>query len=129
MEKEVIADEKTLAAELFDWKRAQVLFILKDRKEIGYALYFYNFSTFVGHSGLYLEDLYIDEEYRDQGIGRATFRHLASLAEKEDCGRMEWVCLDWNTHAQKFYESLGAEAQKEWWIYRLDRKGIAKLGR
>ena len=86
---------------------------------MGFALYFYNFSTFVGHSGLYLEDLFVYPEYRGKGYGKALFMYLVRLAVAQGCGRMEWVCLNWNQPSINFYRSMGAVPMSEWTTYRL----------
>lgn len=96
-------------------------------KAAGFAVYFYNYSTWLGRRGLYLEDLYISPEYRKQGGGRALLVHLARLAREQGCGRFEWSVLDWNSPAIEFYQSIGARAQEEWTTYRLDEKGISEL--
>jgi len=93
----------------------------------GYALYFYNFSTFVGKKGIYLEDLFVRPEFRKQGIGKALLLHLGKEAHAQGCGRMEWTALDWNTPAHEFYESLGAKILNEWKHFRVTKSGIAQL--
>jgi GNAT superfamily N-acetyltransferase len=93
----------------------------------GFALYFFNFSTFVGRPGLYLEDLFVRPSLRSHGIGRALLRALARIARDRDCGRMEWAVLDWNEPALKFYQSLGARQMKEWIVHRLTPVEIARL--
>jgi GNAT superfamily N-acetyltransferase len=93
----------------------------------GFALYFFNFSTFVARPGLYLEDLFVRPALRSHGIGRALLRELARVARARDCGRMEWAVLDWNEPALRFYQSLGARQMKEWIVHRLTVKEIAKL--
>jgi len=98
---------------------AKALICSLDDKSIGYAVYFYNYSTWLGKNGLYLEDLYISQNQRNCGAGKFLLKHLAQLAEKNDCGRFEWSVLDWNESAIKFYEKIGAKAQNEWVIYRL----------
>ena len=98
---------------------AKALICSRDDKPIGFAVYFYNYSTWLGKNGLYLEDLYIAPEYRQCGAGRLLLKHLARLAAEQDCGRFEWSVLDWNEPAIRFYEAIGAKAQKEWVIYRL----------
>jgi len=90
-----------------------------DKEVVAYAVYFYNYSTWLGKNGIYLEDIYVTPKYRRQGIGRALLQQLASLAVKENCGRFEWAVLDWNTPAIEFYQSLGAKPQDEWTVYRL----------
>jgi len=92
----------------------------KDGEPIGYAVYFYNYSTWLGKKGIYLEDLYINEKNRGLGAGKMMLRYLAKKAIDEDCGRVEWSCLHWNTPSREFYERLGAKAQNEWVGYRLE---------
>lgn len=124
---EITADEKTLDDWLFNKKAAEVLFLLENGKEIGYALYFHNFSTFVGRSGMYLEDIYVKPEYRGRGYGHAVLKKLASIAHERGYGRMEWSCLDWNEPSKKFYRSLGAVPMSDWTVYRLTEEDIARL--
>lgn len=95
---------------------------------MGFTLYFYNFSTFIGHSGLYLEDLFVWPEYRGRGYGKALLLHLAAIARDRNCGRMEWTCLDWNQPSIDFYLSLGAKPMNDWTIYRLDADALRELG-
>ena len=92
-----------------------------------FALYFYNFSTFIGHSGLYLEDLFVWPEYRGRGYGKALLLHLANIAREKHCGRMERSCLNWNQPSIDFYLSLGTVPMNEWTIYRLDAKALERL--
>ena len=127
MEDEVVAKAETLEAEMFDHHRAVAVFAVMDGKEVGFALYFFNFSTFIGHSGLYLEDLFVWPEYRGQGYGKALLLHLAAIARERHCGRMEWSCLNWNQPSIDFYLSLGAVPMKEWTVYRLDAKALERL--
>lgn len=94
---------------------------------VGFAVYFFNYSTFLGTHGLYIEDLYVDETVRGKGVGMAMFRYLAGVAQQERCGRMEWWVLNWNKPAIDFYEKLGAVAMDEWTVYRLDQDMIGKL--
>lgn len=126
---QVIADEATLETWLFDEHKAEVLFACIDGKEIGFALFFHNFSTFLGRAGLYLEDLYILPQYRGQGYGKALFQTLIAIALQRGCGRMEWWCLDWNTSSIAFYESMGAEAMHDWTVYRLDHDALTRLNK
>ena len=119
MADQVVASEALLEQELFDRHGAQVVFALEDGKEVGFALYFYNFSTFLGRSGLYLEDLFVLPAHRGKGYGKALLRHLAQIACARGCGRMEWWCLDWNRPSIDFYLSLGAEPMRDWTVYRL----------
>ena len=119
MSDEVIATEELLKEWIFDQKKAEVIFAIVDDKEIGFALFFYNFSTFLGRAGIYLEDLYVMPEYRGKGYGKALLKKLAQIAVERKCGRLEWWCLDWNQPSIDFYLSLGAEAMDEWTVYRI----------
>ena len=124
---EVVATEQLLHRALFQDRRAEVIFALEDGVEVGFALYFHNFSTFVGRSGLYLEDLFVKPAYRGKGYGKALLKRLAKIAVERGCGRFEWVCLDWNQPSIDFYRSLGAVPQDEWTIYRLTGEALQKL--
>ena len=124
---EVVADENTLHHSLFVEHSAEVLLGEEDGAVVGFALFFHNFSTFVGRKGLYLEDLFIIPEKRGRGYGKAFLRHLARLAEERGCGRMEWVCLDWNAPALRLYRSIGAAPLDDWTIQRLDEKAIRRF--
>ncbi|MBX2857771.1 MAG: GNAT family N-acetyltransferase [Cellvibrionaceae bacterium] len=104
---------------------ARALICTLDGKAIGFAVYFFNFSTWLGKNGLYLEDLYISPDYRAAGAGKKLIRHLAQIAVNNHCGRFEWNVLDWNTPAIKFYESIGAKPLEEWITYRLEGKALA----
>ena len=99
----------------------------EDGKAIGYAVYFYNYSTWLGKNGIYLEDLYVNESKRGRGAGKAMIKYLAKKAISENCGRFEWACLDWNTPSRDFYESLGAVALNEWVGYRLEGETLEKF--
>ena len=116
---DVVATEDTLREWLFVQKKAEVIFAVADGQEAGFALFFYNFSTFLGKAGLYLEDLFVKPEYRKFGIGKSILRKLASIAVERGCGRLEWQCLDWNQPSINFYLSLGAVPMQEWTVYRL----------
>ncbi|MDD4355315.1 MAG: GNAT family N-acetyltransferase [Candidatus Izemoplasmatales bacterium] len=124
---QVEATEAKLTEALFIHQDAHVIFAVHDDVPIAFALYYFHFSTFKGKKGLYLEDLYVDEPYRHQGIGRQLFQYLIQLAKKEKCGRMEWTCLDWNRPAIDFYRQLGAEPLSEWTTFRLDEKTLERL--
>ena len=124
---EVVADEKTLEEWIFDRQKAEVIFLLEGGKEIGFALFFHNFSTFLGRAGIYLEDLYVQPEYRGKGYGKAILKKLAAIAVERGCGRLEWWCLDWNKPSIDFYKSMGAEAMEEWTVYRLSGDTLKKL--
>lgn len=99
----------------------------EDGKAIGYAVYFYNYSTWLGKNGIYLEDLYVNESKRGKGAGKAMIKYLAKKAISENCGRFEWACLDWNTPSRDFYESLGAVALNEWIGYRFEGETLEKF--
>jgi GNAT superfamily N-acetyltransferase len=124
---QVHATEQELHNQLFVEHRANVVFGEWNGTPIAFALYFYNFSTFTGKKGLYLEDIFVAPEYRNQGIGRKLIEHLIGIAKANDCGRMEWAVLDWNQTAIRFYESLGAKPMNEWTTFRLTRETIESL--
>ena len=124
---QVVADEATLADQLFQKKNAEVLFALENGREVGFALFFHNFSTFLGRSGLYLEDLYVCPDCRGKGYGKAILQKLASIAVERGCGRLEWWCLDWNKPSIDFYLSLGAEPMSDWTVYRLTGDTLKNL--
>lgn len=119
MSGEVVATEEILREWLFEKRSARVIFAMEGEKEVGFALYFYNFSTFLGRAGLYLEDLFVLPEYRGRGYGKGLLAHLAAIAVEKGCGRMEWVCLDWNKPSIDFYKSKNAVPLEDWTIYRL----------
>lgn len=127
MENEVIATEALLKEWIFDKQKAEVIFALKDGKEVGFALFFHNFSTFLGRAGIYLEDLYVMPKHRGFGYGRAILRKLAQIAVERGCGRLEWWCLDWNKPSIDFYLSLGAETMSDWTAYRIAGDTLNKL--
>ena len=127
MEDEVIATKESLIESIFVKKRAQVILAKYEEKIIGYMLYFYNYSTFTGNANLYLEDLFILKEYRKMGIGKTLFHILAKKAVKENCKRIDWVCLNWNQPSLDFYKSIGAKRLDEWVVHRLEEKEIKKL--
>ena len=124
---QVVATEELLREWIFEKKKAEVLFPLEDGKEVGFALFFHNFSTFLGRAGLYLEDLYISPEYRGKGYGKATLQKLAQIAVERGCGRLEWSCLDWNKPSIDFYLSLGAVPMEEWTVYRLTGDTLTQM--
>lgn len=123
----VVASEELLKKWIFDEKKAEVLFAVADGTEVGFALFFHNFSTFLGRAGIYLEDLYVLPEYRGKGYGKALLKKLARIAVERGCGRLEWSCLDWNRPSIEFYRSLGAEAMDEWTVYRLAGDTLNKM--
>ena len=127
LESEVTATEALLTEWIFEKKKAEVLFAVLDGREIGFALFFHNFSTFLGRAGLYLEDLFVKPEYRGKGYGKAILKKLAAIAVERGCGRLEWSCLDWNTPSIDFYRALGAVPMDEWTVYRVTGETLKKL--
>ena len=127
MENDVVATEEMIAQWLFDKHAAEVLFAVVDDREVGFALFFSSFSTFLGRAGMYLEDIYILPEYRGRGFGSAMFKKLANIATQRGYGRFEWACLDWNTPSIAFYRSLGAEPVDGWTTYRLSGSTLSDL--
>ena len=116
---EVVADEATLEEWIFDQNKAEVLFAMEQEKEVGFALFFHNFSTFLGRAGIYLEDLFVQPEHRGKGYGKQILQKLAAIAVERKCGRLEWWCLDWNQPSIDFYLSLDAEPMSDWTVYRI----------
>ncbi|KEI01695.1 GNAT family N-acetyltransferase [Clostridium botulinum] len=129
MSNEVIATEEILRKSLFKLKVAEVVIGEYKDKPIGFILFFHNFSTFVGRPGLYLEDLYVKPEMRDKGFGKIMLSFLAKLAVERECGRFEWVCLDWNKSSIDFYKSMGAVPMDEWTIYRVNGDTLNTLAK
>ena len=130
LQHQVVADEATLRAALFGGKPGAEASIARIADEpAGFALYFHNFSTFLGKPGLYLEDLFVRPRFRGRGVGKALLMHLAGVAVERGCGRFEWAVLDWNRPARDFYESLGAQANPDWINYRLSGEALARLAR
>lgn len=127
MSDQVVATEELLQEWLFEKKKAEVLLAMEDDTAVGIALYFYNFSTFLGRAGIYLEDLFVKEEYRGNGYGKALLKELARTAVAQGCGRLEWSCLDWNQPSIDFYLSLGAVPMDEWTQYRVTGETLIKL--
>lgn len=127
MSDNVIATEELLEEWIFEKKSAEVIFALYNGKEAGFALFFHNFSTFLGRAGLYLEDIFVRPEYRGNGCGKGLLKELAKIAVERGCGRLEWACLDWNQPSIDFYLSLGARAMEEWTIYRLAGESLRAL--
>ena len=119
MTQDVVANELLLREWIFEKRKAEVIFAMEEDKEVGFALFFHNFSTFLGRAGLYLEDLFVLPEYRGRGYGKALLKKLASIAVERECGRLEWSCLDWNQPSIDFYRSMGAKPMDEWTVYRL----------
>src|SRR5438094_4095165 len=125
---EVSATEEQLVEVLFGEKpAAEVLLAFEEESPVGFAVYFYNFSTWLGRPGLYLEDLFVKPEKRGKGYGRVLLIELAKIARDRGCGRMEWAVLDWNEPAIKFYRALGAKPMDDWTVFRLTREGFARL--
>lgn len=124
---EVVATEELLREWIFEKEKAEVIFALADGKEIGFALFFHNFSTFLGRAGIYLEDLYVKPEYRGRGYGKGLLKQVAKLAQERGCGRLEWSCLNWNQPSIDFYLSLGAERMKDWMVYRIAGQTLKEL--
>ena len=125
MSDEVVATEEILDEWLFDKEKAEVIFAMAEGEEVGFALFFHNFSTFLGRAGIYLEDLFVKPKYRGNGYGKAILKRLAQIAVERGCGRLEWSCLDWNQPSIDFYLSLGATPMSGWTGYRLTGKTLA----
>ncbi len=126
---EVVATEALLEEWIFDKNKAEVIFALDGEKEVGFALFFHNFSTFLGRAGLYLEDLYVQPEARGKGYGKGLLKQLAAIAVERGCGRLEWCCLDWNQPSIDFYLSLGAEPLSDWTTYRLTGQTLQDMAK
>ena len=124
---EVVATEESLREWLFEKGKAEVLIGELNEGPVAFALFFHNFSTFLGRGGIYLEDLYVREKERGKGIGKKMLQYLAKLAVERDCGRLEWWCLDWNANSIAFYLSLGAEAMSDWTVYRVTGDTLKNL--
>ncbi|MBR5558810.1 MAG: GNAT family N-acetyltransferase [Oscillospiraceae bacterium] len=116
---EVVATEELLRQWIFEKNKAEVIFVLEGDKEVGFALFFHNFSTFLGRAGIYLEDLFVKPECRGKGYGKALLKKLAQIAVERGCGRLEWSCLNWNKPSIDFYCSLGAVPMEDWKVYRV----------
>ena len=129
MSDQVVATEELLREWIFEKKKAEVLFVCEGEKEVGIALFFHNFSTFLGRAGIYLEDLFVLPEYRGKGYGKALLRKLAQITVERECGRLEWACLDWNRPSIDFYRSLGAVPMDEWTTYRLTGETLLKMAK
>lgn len=119
MSDQVIADDALLREWIFEKKKAEVLIGLEGGEPVGFALFFHNFSTFLGRAGIYLEDLYVRPEYRGRGCGTAFLKRLAKIAVERGCGRLEWWCLDWNKPSIEFYRAMGAVPMDDWTVYRI----------
>ena len=129
MTDEMISDEALIREWIFERKKAEVIFALEDGVEVGFALFFHNFSTFLGRAGIYLEDLFVKPEYRGRGHGKALIKELARITVERGCGRLEWCCLDWNKPSIDFYLSLGARQMSEWTTYRLAGESLKSLAK
>ena len=127
MSGDVVATEALLREWIFEKQKAEVLIAAKDGEEVGFALFFHNFSTFLGRAGIYLEDLFVLPEYRGKGYGKGLLKQLAKIAVERECGRFEWSCLDWNKPSIDFYLSLGATPMDEWTVYRVSGAGLDAL--
>lgn len=119
MTDKVVATEELLREWIFEKGKAEVLFAVADGTEVGFALFFHNFSTFLGRAGIYLEDLFVLPEHRGHGYGKALLKRLAAITVERGCGRLEWSCLDWNAPSIAFYKFMGAVPMDEWTAYRL----------
>ncbi len=127
LENEVDTSEEALHRAIFLERQAEVILCEAEGKTVGFALFFHNFSTFKGQHGLYLEDIYVDQEYRGRGYGKAMFLRLVAIAMERRCRRMEWTALNWNRPAIAFYESMGAVRMSEWSTFRLDEEHLRIL--
>lgn len=125
---EVVATEQLLREWLFERRTAEVLLAEEEGKTVGFALFFHNFSTFLGRGGIYLEDLYVQPEFRGHGIGKALLNRLARIAVERGCGRLEWSCLDWNRPSIDFYLSMGAQPMSDWTVYRITGQRLREMG-
>ena len=130
LEHAVIGTIEDVKKTLFsDQPKAHVLIAEVDQEPAGFALFFYNYSTFLCRYGIYIEDVYVREKYRGHGIGKAFFTHICQIAIQENCGRVEWWCLDWNKPSVDFYLKLGAEPMTDWTVYRLNRPQIERIAK
>ena len=129
MSDEVVATPELLREWIFEKGKAEVLFVLENGKEVGFALFFHNFSTFLGRAGIYLEDLFVKPAYRGKDYGKGLLSKLASIAVERKCGRLEWSCLDWNKPSIDFYLSMGAEPMNDWTVYRISGERLRELGK
>ncbi len=126
---EVVATEEKLHKTLFQQKMAEVIIGEYDGKPVGFALFFHNYSTFLGQAGIYLEDLFIIPEMRGKGFGKKMLSHLAKLTVERDCGRLEWACLDWNEPSICFYKGIGAKTLEDWTVFRVTENTLLDLAK
>lgn len=127
---QVVADEATLHTWIFEKEKAEVLFVLEGETEVGFALFFHNFSTFLGRAGIYLEDLFVLPRERGKGYGKALLKELARITLERGCGRLEWACLDWNRPSIDFYtQGMEATPMDEWTVYRLAGDTLERAAR
>lgn len=124
---EVVATKELLEEWLFEQKKAEVLFAVAGGQEVGFVLFFHNFSTFLGRAGIYIEDLYVKPQHRGRGYGKAIMKKIAQTAVERGCGRVEWWCLDWNRPSIDFYISLGAKPMSDWTVYRVTGSSLLEL--
>jgi len=129
MSNDVVATEDVLRESIFERKMAEVIIGEYKNKPVGFALFFHNFSTFLGRPGIYLEDLYVKPEMREKGIGKVILSYLAKLTIDRKCGRLEWCCLDWNEPSIKFYQQLGAVPMDDWIVHRLSHEALETMAR
>ena len=129
MSDQVVATEELLQEWIFGKQKAEVMFACDGGHEVGFALFFHNFSTFLGRAGIYLEDLFVLPEYRNKGYGKALLKKLAQITVERGCGRLEWSCLDWNKPSIDFYLSLGAAQMDDWTTYRLTEAALEEMAR
>ena len=126
---QVVATEALLEQWIFDKGKAEVLFACENGREVGFALFFHNFSTFLGRAGVYLEDLFVLPAYRGKGYGKALLKKLAAIAVERGCGRLEWWCLDWNRPSIDFYRAMGAQPMDEWTVYRITGDTLTNMSK
>lgn len=126
---EVVASKEVLELWIFDKNKAEVIIAEEDGEPVGFALFFHNFSTFLGRAGIYLEDLFVIPEKRGKGYGKALLQKLAQIAVDRGCGRLEWWCLDWNEPSIDFYKKLGAVSMDEWTVYRIAGKRLVEFSK
>lgn len=127
MSEEVVATAELLEKTIFEQQKAEVILGEYQGQPVAFALFFYNFSTFLGKPGIYLEDLYVKPEMRGKGIGTLLLSFLAKLTKERDCGRLEWACLDWNEPSIQFYRQMGAVPMDSWTVYRVHQEALQRL--